>query len=81
MAPKKGTKRAAEAAAPEAKKMKETLSKYGVEKSTYDRVVEAIQLAEVPKAVRQMLIATLPEGICVPLDLRHRYQNLAGELD
>eukprot|EP00438_Fugacium_kawagutii_P024932 Skav213189 [mRNA] locus=scaffold2826:64326:75722:+ [translate_table: standard] len=61
---------------PEAKKMKETLSKYGVEKSTYDRVVEAIQLADdVPNSVRQMLIAMLPEGICVPANLRHEYQK------
>eukprot|EP00435_Cladocopium_sp_Y103_P009220 s2911_g2.t1 len=74
----------------EAKKMKQTLQKYGVEKSIYDRgptemklgrpsheagVVEAIQFADVPNSVRQMLIAMLPEGICVPADQRHEYQN------
>lgn len=78
MAPKKGTKRAAEVAVAEpseAKKMKQTLQKYGVEKSIYDRVVEAIQFADVPNSVRQMLIAMLPEGICVPADQRHEYQN------
>lgn len=79
MAPKKGTKRAAEVAVAEpseAKKMKETLQKYGVEKSIYDRVVEAIQFADdVPNSVRQMLIAMLPEGICVPADQRHEYQT------
>eukprot|EP00435_Cladocopium_sp_Y103_P001788 s2911_g1.t1 len=65
MAPKKGTKRAAEVAVAEpseAKKMKQTLQKYGVEKSIYDRVVEAIQFADVPNSVRQMLIAMLPEA-------------------
>lgn len=52
-----------------------------MEKSTYDRVVEAIQLADdVPKAVRQMLIAMLPEGICVPADLRHQYQNASVKM-
>eukprot|EP00434_Breviolum_minutum_P016692 symbB.v1.2.014716.t1/scaffold1080.1/size139481/12 len=77
MAPKKGTKRAAEVVeTPEAKKMKATLSKYGVDKSIYDGVVEAIQFADdVPNSVRQMLIAMLPEGICVPADMRHEYQN------
>ena len=79
MAPKgRGTKRAAacEAVSDEAKKMKETLRNYGVSKSWYDGVVDGLQssAAEDPLSVRQMLIAMLPEGLCVPQDQRHSYQ-------
>ncbi|CAK9026495.1 unnamed protein product [Durusdinium trenchii] len=80
MAPKRGTKRAAEAtmsATDEAKKMKETLKNYGVSKTWYDGVVEGLQspVAEDPLSVRKMLIAMLPEGLCVPADQRHAYQT------
>ncbi|CAK9036733.1 unnamed protein product [Durusdinium trenchii] len=80
MAPKRGTKRAAsgtEAMTDEAKKMKETLRNYGVSKAWYDGVVEGLEspVAEDPLSVRQMLIAMLPEGLCVPADQRHAYQT------
>ncbi|CAJ1372583.1 unnamed protein product [Effrenium voratum] len=80
MAPKKGTKRAAAAEVtltPEAKRMKETFRKYGVVEAEYDGVVEALQhpAAELPASVRQMLVAMLPEGICVPVNERHQYQE------
>ena len=78
MAPKgRGTKRAAsEAVIDEVKKMKETFRNYGVSKSWYDGVVDGLQspAAEDPLSVRQMLIAMLPEGLCVPQDQRHAYQ-------
>ncbi|CAE7878806.1 hypothetical protein AK812_SmicGene39122 [Symbiodinium microadriaticum] len=84
----KGTKRPAqEPAASEAKKLKEMLRKHGVTKSTYDGIVEAIQhpLAEnLTDSVRQMLLAMLPEGLCVPEDKRHEaqssYVNMVSEI-
>jgi len=84
----KGTKRPAqEPAASEAKKLKEMLRGHGVAKSTYDGVVEAIQhpLAEnLTDSVRRMLLAMLPEGLCVPEDKRHEaqlsYVNMVSEI-
>eukprot|EP00438_Fugacium_kawagutii_P034525 Skav213815 [mRNA] locus=scaffold1987:484565:485716:- [translate_table: standard] len=83
MAPKKGTKRPAdEEVVSEAKKLKETLKSYGVSKTLYDGVVEALQHPEVnvPQSARAMLIASLLEGICVPASERHSFQSSLVEM-
>jgi len=89
MAPKgtKGTKRTAavahvEVELPEAKKLKETLKAYGVSKTSYDAVVEALQhpLIDVSDSARDMLIASVLKGICVPVNQRHEFQNSYVEM-
>lgn len=83
MAPKRGSKRTAAAleVSPEAlaaKKLQETLKKNSVTKTTYSGVVDAINhpLADgLDAEVRKMLVAMLPEGVCVPLEERQEVQT------
>jgi len=78
MAPKKGTKRTAavDAEVVEAKRIKETLKSYGVSKTLFDGVIEALHhpLVDVPNSARDMLIASVLQGICVPVNQRHEFQ-------
>lgn len=83
MAPKRGTKRTAAVAevsaeALAAKKLQETLKKHSVTKTTYSGVADGINhpLAQgLTDDVRKMLVAMLPEGICVALDEREAPQT------
>eukprot|EP00441_Pelagodinium_beii_P034533 CAMPEP_0197634208 /NCGR_PEP_ID=MMETSP1338-20131121/10370_1 /TAXON_ID=43686 ORGANISM="Pelagodinium beii, Strain RCC1491" /NCGR_SAMPLE_ID=MMETSP1338 /ASSEMBLY_ACC=CAM_ASM_000754 /LENGTH=78 /DNA_ID=CAMNT_0043206029 /DNA_START=18 /DNA_END=250 /DNA_ORIENTATION=+ len=71
MAPKRGSKRAAEASieADNAKKLQTVLKQKAVSKSTFDGLVEAIQhpmASDLNEATRKMLIAMLPHGLLSP---------------
>lgn len=80
MAPKRGTKRAAEATAEltVAKQLELSLKERAIARTMYDGLVEAINhrlAAGLTDDVRKMLIAMLPDGICVPQSDRQELQE------
>eukprot|EP00930_Biecheleria_cincta_P057725 TRINITY_DN43608_c0_g1_i1.p1 TRINITY_DN43608_c0_g1~~TRINITY_DN43608_c0_g1_i1.p1 ORF type:complete len:393 (-),score=137.11 TRINITY_DN43608_c0_g1_i1:92-1270(-) len=81
MAPKKGTKRAAPPAAEDpAKKLLTLLRQRGISKTNYEAVVEAINhplAAGLDDLTRQMLIATLPNGLFVAKSDRLEPQQIS----
>merc|ERR1740138_532929 len=81
MAPKKGTKRAAPPAVEDpAKKLLTLLRQRGVPKKSYDAVAEAINhplASGLDDRTRQMLMATLPNGLFVPQSERLEPQRLS----
>jgi len=85
MAPKKGAKRTQEAAqvSPEveqAKKLQAILRQRGVNKDTYAGVVDAINhplSGDLDADTRKMLVATIAQGLCVPLGEREEVQEVS----
>lgn len=83
MAPKRGTKRAAEAEVPAAKRLQDALRQHGVMKSSYNGILEAINhpLAKgLNEECRKMLVAMLPQGVCVPASERHALQDASVKM-
>jgi len=92
MAPSRNTKRAAstgpageplpkKAAVDEmTKKAAPILKRHGVTQASYKQVAEALMhpmASYLPEACRNMLLAGLPQSLCVPSDLRQEFQNQA----
>eukprot|EP00930_Biecheleria_cincta_P016783 TRINITY_DN13536_c0_g1_i2.p1 TRINITY_DN13536_c0_g1~~TRINITY_DN13536_c0_g1_i2.p1 ORF type:complete len:412 (-),score=133.37 TRINITY_DN13536_c0_g1_i2:250-1419(-) len=85
MAPKKGAKRTQEAAqvSPEVeqrKKLQAVLRQRGVSKDTYAGVVDAINhplAGDLNADTRKMLVATVAQGLCVPLGEREEVQEIS----
>lgn len=77
----RGSKRAAAqdlAGQPAAKKLPQ-----GVAKSTFKAVVDILEHPmghSIPENARQMLIAALPQSLCVPSDERHPHQAMVLEM-
>lgn len=91
MAPSRNNKRAAstapagsptkKAAVDEmTKKAAPILKKHGLTQAAYKQVAEALShpmASYLPEECRKMLLAGLPQSLCVPSDLRQEFQNLA----
>jgi len=80
MAPKRGSKRAAEVSveAEHAKKLQTVLKQKGVTKATYEALVEAVEhpmASGLNPATRKMLVAMLPQGALVPVEERQEGQQ------
>ena len=81
MAPaRKGTKRAAQFAVEEPlhKKLAPVLKKQGVTQASFKQMVELLEhpLTQLPEECKKMLLAMLPQSLCVPSDCREDVQNL-----
>jgi trimeric autotransporter adhesin len=81
MAPKRGTKRApspVHTQEPPNKKIAAALKKHSVTQATYHILVDALShpLTGLPDQCTKMLLAMLPQSLCVPVDERQEYQQL-----
>ncbi|CAE8611264.1 unnamed protein product, partial [Polarella glacialis] len=83
MAPKtRGGKRAASPMKeePPSKKLNAALKKHGVTQGSYKQVAEALTKADIPQEVREMLIAILPNSLCVASDERQEFQDVGVKM-
>jgi len=63
-----------------AKKAAPILKKHGVTQASYKQIAEALMhpmASYLPDVCRDMLLAGLPQSLCVPSDLRQEFQNQA----
>jgi len=86
MAPTRTAKRAAETAPaeePALKKLAPTLRKNGVSQATFKQIAEVLDhpmASYLPADCKKMLLAMLPQSLCVPSDQREEPQNLAVKM-
>jgi len=84
MAPKRGTKRAAQTQPEDQvdKKLFDFLKAQDISRQTYKAVVEALEhpLLVLPDECRKMLTTMIPKSLCVPLDERHQLQTQCVEM-
>lgn len=85
MAPKRGTKRApspVHAQEPPNKKIAAVLKKHSVTQAAYKTMADALShhLTGLPEQCSKMLLAMLPQSLCVPVDERQEYQHLGVEM-
>lgn len=87
MAPKRGTKRAAEEAPATAPRgvsqLQETLRKHGVTKSEFSGIEEALNHPLAPgltEECRKMLVAMAPHAVCVRADSRTKQQQASVDM-
>eukprot|EP00931_Biecheleriopsis_adriatica_P039524 TRINITY_DN225_c0_g1_i1.p1 TRINITY_DN225_c0_g1~~TRINITY_DN225_c0_g1_i1.p1 ORF type:complete len:446 (-),score=195.29 TRINITY_DN225_c0_g1_i1:128-1465(-) len=62
------------------KKAAPVLKKHGVTQASYKQIAEALMhpmASYLPEECRSMLLAGIPQSLCVPSDLRQELQNLA----
>ncbi|CAE8586823.1 unnamed protein product, partial [Polarella glacialis] len=65
---------------PPSKKLNATLKKHGVTQGSYKQVAEALTKADIPQEVREMLIAMLPNSLCVASDERQEFQDMGVKM-